>query len=102
MQRFGALLRDGVSDSGHSVRLITPDAVIGRLKPDSTGVGKWLGYADRFVVFRKTLRSQLKWADVIHICDHGNAVYVPWLSGRPHLVTCHDALALRSALGEFP
>src|SRR4051794_27714621 len=102
MQRFAGLLRDGVKNSGHSVRLITPDAVIGRLKPSATGIGKWLGYVDRFALFRKTLRSEVVWADVTHICDHGNAVYVPWLSGRPHVVTCHDALAMRSALGEYP
>src|SRR6185436_11319200 len=39
---------------------------------------------------------------VVHICDHSNAMYAQWLRGIPHVVTCHDLIAVRSALGEFP
>jgi glycosyltransferase involved in cell wall biosynthesis len=39
---------------------------------------------------------------VVHICDQADAVYVPTLADIPHLVTCHDLIAIRSALGEFP
>ncbi len=39
---------------------------------------------------------------MVHICDHSNAMYCAQLAGRPHLVTCHDLLAVRSALGEIP
>src|SRR5207249_6761486 len=41
-------------------------------------------------------------ADVVHICDHSNALYVRHIEKRPHLVTCNDMLAIRSAHGEFP
>ena len=38
---------------------------------------------------------------VIHICDHSNAVYVSFAQRWfPVLVTCHDLLAVRGALGE--
>ena len=39
---------------------------------------------------------------MVHICDQANAVYVRHLRGKPHLVTCHDMLAIRAALGEIP
>ena len=38
---------------------------------------------------------------MVHICDHSNAVYASkvrrWF---PVVVTCHDLLAVRGALGE--
>jgi glycosyltransferase involved in cell wall biosynthesis len=38
--------------------------------------------------------------EVVHICDHSNAVYVGRCRRFPVLVTCHDLLAVRGALGE--
>ncbi len=54
------------------------------------------------MVFPQKLRRLAAAADVIHICDHSNAMYVARLAGQPHLVTCNDMLAIRSAAGEFP
>lgn len=102
MQRFVELLRHGLTEAGCDVHRIQPAPVMGRLKPDESGLGKWLGYFDRFVLFQPRLRRLVQWADVVHICDQANSVYVPWLKGKPHVVTCHDMLAIRSALGEIP
>jgi glycosyltransferase involved in cell wall biosynthesis len=63
-------------------------------------VRKWLAYLDKFIVFPRALRRNVAWADVVHICDHSNAMYVNALGGKPHVVTCHDLLAVRGALGE--
>ena len=68
--------------------------------PSATGLGKWLGYMDRFLLFRPLLKQAAEWAEVVHICDQANAVYIPWLNRKPHVVTCHDMLAIRSALNE--
>jgi glycosyltransferase involved in cell wall biosynthesis len=38
---------------------------------------------------------------VYHIIDHSNAVYARHLQNVPLVVTCHDLLQVRSALGEF-
>jgi glycosyltransferase involved in cell wall biosynthesis len=70
--------------------------------PNETGIGKWLGYVDRFLIFPPQLRKLAAWADVVHICDQSNAMYVEWVGEKPHVVTCHDLLAIRSALGEIP
>ena len=101
MDRFATMLHEGLRLRGHDVRLLKPQPFLGRLRPSPTGLGKWLGYWDRFVLFRPMLRRATEWADVVHICDQANAVYVPWLKGKPHVVTCHDMLAVRSALGEI-
>jgi glycosyltransferase involved in cell wall biosynthesis len=101
MDRFAAMLYDGLKDRGHEVRLLKPSPVIGRLRPAPTGLGKWLGYIDRFILFHPPLQKAIEWGDVVHICDQASTVYVPWLKGKPHVVTCHDMLAIRSALGEI-
>ena len=107
MQRFATMLRDGLRSCGHKVRVVHPRPVlsrrVGRGVPTTPGMAvlsKWLAYIDKFVLFPRTLRRAAKWADVVHICDHSNAMYVSELSRKPHLVTCHDLLAVRGALGE--
>jgi glycosyltransferase involved in cell wall biosynthesis len=37
---------------------------------------------------------------VVHICDHSNAMYGTGTRNTPVVVTCHDLIAVRSALGE--
>ena len=102
MLRFAELMRRLYAEAGHEARLLQPAEVLGRLARNvNHGIGKWLGYADRFVLFRGPLRRALAWADVVHVCDHSNAMTVPWLRGKPHLVTCHDMLAIRGAAGRI-
>ena len=101
MQRFATLLQDQLELAGVRVRLVQPLPVLGRLRPRATGLGKWLGYVDRLVLFPLALRSMLAKADVVHICDHGNAIYAPLLHERPLLVTCHDLFGAQVGLGEI-
>jgi glycosyltransferase involved in cell wall biosynthesis len=101
MDRFAGVLYDGLRATGHLVRLLKPQPFLGRMFPSATGLGKWLGYLDRFLVFSLILKQAADWADVVHICDHANAVYIPWLNRKPHVVTCHDMLAIRSAFNEI-
>lgn len=100
MQRFAEMLREGLTAAGHEVRLVRPPVWLGRLRRGETGLAKWIGYLDRFVLYLPLLRRQIRWADVVHVCDQANAVYVSHLRGKPHVVTCHDLLAIRAALGE--
>lgn len=101
MQRFARMLYDGLNEVGIDATLLRPDPIVGRLKAGETGLGKWLGYIDRFLIFPFILRRRVPGADVVHICDHGNAVYVPLLGDAPHVVTCHDLLGARVARGEI-
>jgi len=109
MQRFAAVMEKELKAAGCDVRLVRPEPFFGRLHPGATGIGKWLGYLDKFVVFPRQLKRLIRSARaegkgdvVVHICDHSNAFYTHQLSGVPCLVTCHDLLAVRSALGEIP
>jgi len=71
-----------------------------RLAPTAVGIGKWLGYIDKFILFPHVLRKAARQSDIVHICDHSNAMYVRSISAVPHLITCHDLLAVRAGLGE--
>ena len=102
MQRFADFMAEGLRRAGHEVRLLRPPSIVGRLWRSWEGVGKWLGYVDKFGGFPLVLRSAVRQADVVHICDHSNAIYIKYLKSVPNLVTCHDLLAVRSALGEIP
>lgn len=109
MQRFAGVMEKELTAAGLDVTLVRPEPIMGRLKPGATGLGKWLGYIDKFILFpillRKkllTLNAQLSTNLIVHICDHSNAIYTRNLQSVPHIVTCHDLLAVRSARGEFP
>src|SRR5580658_4753980 len=84
------------------VKLVSPKPVFGRIKPSARGLGKWLGYIDRYMIFPRELQAAAAEADIVHLCDHGSAVYAPMLEGKPVVVTCNDMIAVRGALGELP
>jgi len=96
----GALLRE-LLQRRVAAELIAPKPLFGRLKPSPVGLGKWLGYIDRFLLFPRRLRMAAAGADLVHICDHGSAMFAFKIKGKPVLVTCHDMLAVRGALGEI-
>lgn len=100
MQRFANMLQTGLIKMGHEVRLLRPQPFLMTSQRSSNGLQKWLGYVDKFILFPYQLRQVISWADVVHICDHSNAMYIKHLKDVPHLVTCHDLLAVRGALGE--
>lgn len=102
MQRFADLLNVELSQAGHHVRVVRPEPHLGKIKPGAVGLGKWLGYVDKLLLFPLALRQAIAWADVVHVCDHSNAFYTQYLQTVPHVVTCNDLLAVRSALGEIP
>ena len=99
MQRFANMLRDGLKARGQDVQLLQPRPILGR-KNLGPALRKWAAYVDKYVFFPRELKRSASSADVVHICDHSNAMYVSAVNGRPHLVTCHDLLAVRGALGE--
>jgi glycosyltransferase involved in cell wall biosynthesis len=102
MQKFTDCMEQGLLQQGHQVKLCQPQAVFGLpFESTASGLAKWLGYIDKYLLFPLILRKQAQWADIIHICDHSNAIYVSHIKNKPHLVTCHDLMAVRSALGEF-
>jgi glycosyltransferase involved in cell wall biosynthesis len=102
MRLYAAMLEAGLRARGHEVRLLQPPAVLGARVPEKSALFKWLGYLDKFILFRGELLRAAQTAEIVHVCDHSNAMYVPILARVPHVVTCHDVLAIRSAMGHFP
>ena len=70
MQRFAAFMVRGLTQAGHEARIVKPLALLGQIHRSGEGFGKWLGYLDKFGSFPFVLKSEIKWADVVHICDH--------------------------------
>jgi glycosyltransferase involved in cell wall biosynthesis len=104
MARFVSVLAERLGALGKTVKVVFPEPVFGRILPASGGFGKWMGYLDKFLLFPFRLRGLVREADeetVVHICDHSNAMYGRYLSGKNWVLTCHDLLAVRSARGEF-
>ena len=101
MQRFALMMLTGLQSSGISAELIQPSPFFGRFRFAGSFVAKWLGYLDKFVLFRRQLARKLRDGPaVVHICDHSNAMYAAAIRDVPVVVTCHDLLAVRGALGE--
>lgn len=102
MHRYVELLVQELKIADVDVHLIRPEPIFGRLKRGDGGLAKWLGYMDRFLLFPPLLRWRARNFDVVHIADQGNGMYASMLGNKPSVVTCHDMLAIRSALGEVP
>lgn len=101
MQRFATMMMRGLAAAGVPAELIVPQPFLGRVRFAGRFVAKWLGYIDKFVFFPRQLKRKLsEGIDLVHICDHSNAMYQAHLRNRPVVVTCHDLLAVRGALGE--
>ena len=100
MTRYAGLMHQGLREAGHEVTLAYPAAMLNRRQRAPSGVWKWVGYLDKHFFSIPSLRRAAEGVDVVHVCDHGNSVYVPLAAGVPHVVTCHDLLAVRGALGE--
>ena len=101
MQRFAMMMLSGLTAAGISAELIQPEAFFGRFRFAGSFIAKWLAYLDKFVLFRRTLARKLRERPaVVHICDHSNAMYSKTVRDVPVVVTCHDLLAVRGALGE--
>lgn len=98
MLAFRRVLERELPGLGCEVRSIAPPKRMLHVDRSSRW-SKWLGYVDKFVLFIPMLAAHARWADVVHICDHSNSMYVQWLSGKPSLITCHDVIAIEASLG---
>jgi glycosyltransferase involved in cell wall biosynthesis len=107
MMRFTTLLANGLRQRGIAVEILNPQPILVRKNAVSgKGIAKWLAYVDKWILFPFALRRivrkrKLEFGGRIryHICDHSNAPYLAHLPKDQTGITCHDILAIRSALG---
>ena len=106
MERFAQMLAAGFLNEGHPAVIWRPVVFFGRRAASTTtGMGKWLGYIDKWILFPFILRWRLLHKQYrsenihFHICDHSNSYYLQQLPAARTVITCHDVLAIRGALG---
>jgi glycosyltransferase involved in cell wall biosynthesis len=98
MLAFGRMLEREMPRVSCELRAMAPPRRMPAL-PTTSRWWKWFGYIDKFVLFIPELRRALQWADVVHVADHANGMYIPWVKSRPNVITCHDVIAVQAAQG---
>ncbi len=102
-QHFARMLLRAYQRRGHTVELRQPEAVL-RARIEGRWA-KWAGYVDQYLIYPGKMRRQIA-ADapgtLYVFCDQALGPLIPNAAHRPHVVHCHDLLALRSALGLVP
>ena len=106
MLRFTQFLYRGFREAGYECEIWQPTVFVGHLfKHTASGVAKWFGYIDKWILFPIILFWRLRNKNLrgpetrFHICDHSNAPYLKYLPPDRTGITCHDVLAIRGALG---
>jgi len=104
MPRYANMLADGMKQRGHEVSIWRPSPLFfNKRLPGS--LKKWFGYIDQYIVFPLKIRRRIKRIPpetLFIFADNALGPWVPLVKDRPHIIHCHDFLAQRSALGEFP
>ena len=106
MIRFAHLLNTGFSNNGVQSEIWWPNIFVGaKVVSTNSGLGKWLGYLDKYVIFPMILKRRIKNQNLnnasvrFHICDHSNAPYLKYLPIKHTSITCHDVIAIRGGFG---
>jgi len=106
MLRFAAMLAAGLSRHGWEFQGCAPGCILGRFVRQNSPLWKYAAYLDKFIIFPRKLRRLAishgcdGQPALFHFCDHSNASYVGSIGNRTTVVTCHDLIAVKSALGE--
>ena len=108
MLKFGKILADShYHNENFDIKEIYPKAVFRKYLAHSK-LSKWAAYIDKYFIFTKRLKRNLEInsesTSLFHIIDQSNALYlktIKKISSGKCLVTCHDLIAIRSAMGEF-
>ena len=105
MPRFAAMISGAMARRGYQVETWTSPPKLGRAGARLPFIRKWLGYVDQFLLYPAELRKKIAQQPsdtVFVVTDQALGMWVPRLVHRPHVIHCHDFLALKSALKEFP
>lgn len=105
MRIFAHLIASGLRYRGHSVYEFTAPVVFGRLPLRVKYLAKLAGYIDQFLIFPPLLFFRavtLPRGTLCVLADQALGPWFPWLAARPHIVHCHDLLALETTFGRQP
>lgn len=99
---YGELLLDAAHQSAHKIVEFRPSSFLGDLLPARIkgAPRKLANNIDRFVL--TPLQFLAKRADIIHVVDPGNAVYLPLIRHNHSIVTVHDLIPYLARDGKIP
>ncbi len=104
MLQFAHFLLAALQERGLKPILLQPKGYLGYFFKNCPRLRKYLGYIDKYLIFPLFLKAFIrKHKDaslLFHILDHSNALYYPYLKDWPTLVSCHDMIAVKAALGK--
>lgn len=110
MQRFDARIIEQLQTTGGNQSQHEswhPPVVFGRIRRSAEGLGKWLGYLDKFLLFPLMIQFRIlnKVRDpertLFILPDHSHGIYLPLFRHWPHVVHVHDLIAIRMAQNSF-
>ncbi|MGR3274559.1 glycosyltransferase family 4 protein [Acaryochloris marina NIES-2412] len=104
MSRFSELIAEGMEKRGHIVEYWKPPTVFGYFGKKIPFLYKWLGYIDQYVLFPLLILWRIRYLppnSLMVFSDQALGLWVPFVKDRPHVIHCHDFLALRGSLGEI-
>lgn len=102
-EHYAHSLAEAFRQRGHTVEVRRPEACVRRWLSRGS-LSKWAGYIDQYLLFPRQLRAAMRRdppSTLYVFCDQALGPWVPLAAHRPHVVHCHDLLALRSALGQI-
>jgi glycosyltransferase involved in cell wall biosynthesis len=101
MLKYAEMMQRGLTARGHAVEVVHPPVIFGRLPFLRGGAAKWIGYIDKYMMAPPWMRWKCRGADLVHVCDHTNSMYLRCAGKRPRVITCHDLISVRGARGHF-
>jgi glycosyltransferase involved in cell wall biosynthesis len=99
------MLSDGYRKEGVETTIWRPVVFFGTFFKTTGGLGKWIGYIDKWILFPIILSWRLQKKKFNNpsvrfiVCDHSNAPYLKYLPKGRGAIICHDVLAIRGAFG---
>ncbi len=99
MSRFAKLLVS-FYDPISNVVFVCPPVLVARLPGLSLVARKYLAYIDKLFLFPLWLALRSRSFDLVHIADHSNSFYSFCCLPSRCIITCHDLLAVRAAMGD--
>lgn len=103
MPRYAKMLADGMQLKGHEVEIWEPNQFF--FKIPFSALKKWMSYVDQYIVFPFQVNRKIRKLSrgtLFVFTDQALGPWVPLVSDQPHVVHCHDFLALKSALDNIP
>jgi len=100
MTRVAQLLARCYEYKGLRVKVVRPPVLVTHLPGLPGAAKKYLAYIDKLFLFPLWLLLLARSFSLVHIADHSNAFYSFCVKSTRCIVTCHDLLAMRGAMGD--